>query len=49
MTMTAFGAAGYYLHGMEARQEELIQKKKEQIIKNRERVLAAKEGSSDEE
>ncbi len=38
MAMTAFGGLGYYLHGVEARQVELIQAKKEQILANRERV-----------
>ncbi|KDN39239.1 hypothetical protein K437DRAFT_259127 [Tilletiaria anomala UBC 951] len=38
MLMTVFGAAGYYLHGVEGRQAELIQQKKEQILKNRQRM-----------
>lgn len=37
MAMTAFGALGYYFHGLEGRQNELIAHKKEQILQNRER------------
>ncbi|KAN0066449.1 hypothetical protein ACQY0O_000543 [Thecaphora frezii] len=40
MVMTAFGALGYYLHGLEGRQLALIAEKKEQILKNRERLSA---------
>ncbi|KIS72253.1 uncharacterized protein UMAG_11831 [Mycosarcoma maydis] len=40
MLMTAFGALGYYVHGLEGRQLELIAHKKEQILKNRERLAA---------
>ncbi|PWN90184.1 hypothetical protein FA10DRAFT_251554 [Acaromyces ingoldii] len=47
MAMTAFGALGYYFHGLEGRQQELIQKKKEQILENRER-LAARASAADE-
>jgi hypothetical protein len=45
--MTAFGALGYYVHGLEGRQLELIANKKEQILKNRERIAAA--SSKDDE
>lgn len=40
MLMTAFGGLGYYIHGLEGRQLELIAHKKEQILKNRERLAA---------
>ena len=46
MLMGAFGALGYYVHGLEGRQLELIAHKKEQILKNRERLAAQ---SHDEE
>lgn len=48
MLMGAFGALGYYVHGLEGRQLELIAHKKEQILKNRER-LAGASSSHDEE
>lgn len=41
MMMGAFGALGYYVHGLEGRQIELIKKKKEEIIANRERLAAS--------
>lgn len=45
--MTAFGALGYYLHGLEGRQNQLIMQKKEQIQQNRDRLAALQqEGSS---
>jgi hypothetical protein len=47
--MGAFGGLGYYLHGLEGRQNELIAHKKEQILKNRERLQAHKEGSGEDE
>lgn len=46
MAMGAFGALGYYFHGLEGRQNELIAKKKEQILNNRERLAAGKEQES---
>ena len=53
MAMTAFGGVGYYLHGVEIRQNELIQKKKEEIIATRERLQAVvdanKSGNGGEE
>lgn len=47
MLMSAFGALGYYVHGLEGRQLELIAHKKEQILKNRERIAGAQ--SNDDE
>lgn len=41
--MTIGGFAGYYFHGLQERQEELIQKKKEEILRNRERIAAKNE------
>ncbi|PWN20005.1 hypothetical protein BCV69DRAFT_241326, partial [Microstroma glucosiphilum] len=38
MLMAAFGGVGYWAHGLEARQGALIQAKKEQILRNRERL-----------
>lgn len=51
MLMTAFGGLGYYIHGLEGRQLELIAHKKEQILKNRERLAggASKASNDDEE
>ncbi|TKY90895.1 hypothetical protein EX895_000893 [Sporisorium graminicola] len=49
MLMSAFGALGYYVHGLEGRQLELIAHKKEQILKNRERLANASSSSHDEE
>ena len=43
---TAFGAVGYYLHGLEGRQNELIAQKKEQIMQNRERSAALQNGGN---
>ncbi|CAO1618152.1 unnamed protein product [Parajaminaea phylloscopi] len=36
--MTIFGGIGYWAHGLQERQEKLIEQKKEQILRNRERV-----------
>lgn len=41
--MGAFGSLGYWLHGVEHRQNELIALKKEQILRNRERLTARNE------
>ena len=49
MIMTAFGGLGYYLHGIEGRQNELIAKKKEQILQNRERLSQGSSKGDDEE
>ena len=49
MIMTAFGGPGYYLHGIEGRQNELIAKKKEQILQNRERLSQGSSKGDDEE
>ncbi|UZJ51269.1 hypothetical protein CBS101457_000589 [Exobasidium rhododendri] len=49
MAMGAFGALGYYFHGLTGRQNELIAKKKEQILSNRERLEAARNSKSGEE
>ncbi|KAK0554188.1 hypothetical protein OC846_002199 [Tilletia horrida] len=38
LLMGLFGAAGYWLHGIEGRQLELIERKKEEIKANRERL-----------
>lgn len=43
--MGAFGAFGYWAHGLEGRQNELIRLKKEQILKNRERIASPNEGN----
>lgn len=43
LAMGAFGTLGYWLHGVEHRQNELIALKKEQILKNRERLAARSE------
>lgn len=47
--MTAFGAVGYYFHGLEGRQNQAIQAKKEQILKNREALAALRQADGDEE
>lgn len=47
--MTAFGAVGYYFHGLEGRQNQAIQAKKEQILKNREALAALHQTDGDEE
>ena len=47
--MTAFGAVGYYFHGLEGRQNQAIQAKKEQILKNREALAALHQSEGDEE
>ncbi|EST06598.1 Exonuclease, RNase T/DNA polymerase III [Kalmanozyma brasiliensis GHG001] len=49
MLMSAFGALGYYVHGLEGRQLELIAHKKEQILKNRERLAGGSSPSHDDE
>ncbi|EPQ31863.1 uncharacterized protein PFL1_00062 [Pseudozyma flocculosa PF-1] len=49
MVMTAFGGLGYYFHGLEGRQEELIAKKKEQILQNRQRISDAAAAASSQE
>ncbi|KAJ1027864.1 hypothetical protein NDA13_003317 [Ustilago tritici] len=49
MLMTAFGGLGYYIHGLEGRQLELIAHKKEQILKNRERLAAGSQSHNNEE
>lgn len=49
MLMTAFGGLGYYIHGLEGRQLELIAHKKEQILKNRERLAGGSSQSNDDE
>lgn len=41
MMMAAFGAVGYYMSGLEERQVALIAAKKEQILRNRERLSGA--------
>lgn len=41
--MTLFGGIGYWSHGLLERQEKLIEEKKEQIIRNRERLAQIKE------
>ncbi|KAG0006082.1 hypothetical protein BGZ79_009364 [Entomortierella chlamydospora] len=42
----AFGAVGYFVHGVEQRQNELMKERKEILIANRERRLAAQETSA---
>jgi hypothetical protein len=49
MAMGAFGAIGYWLHGVQGRQNELIAHKKAQIISNRERLLAQREEKGGDE
>jgi hypothetical protein len=43
IAMGAFGALGYWLHGVQIRQNELIANKKEQILSNRERLASQQE------
>lgn len=47
--MTAFGAVGYYFHGLEGRQNLAIQAKKEQILKNREAMAALQQKDGEDE
>ncbi len=49
MLMGAFGGLGYYIHGLEGRQLELIAHKKEQILKNRERVAGGSSSNGNDE
>ncbi|KAF9357808.1 hypothetical protein BGX26_003027 [Mortierella sp. AD094] len=42
----AFGAFGYFIHGVEQRQNELLKERKEVLLANRERRLAAQETSA---
>jgi hypothetical protein len=49
MAMVAFGGLGYYFHGLEGRQNELIAKKKEQILNNRERLSTGKGGKDNDD
>ncbi|KAF9209888.1 hypothetical protein BGZ49_010418 [Haplosporangium sp. Z 27] len=42
----AFGAFGYYLHGVVQRQDELLKERKEVLLANRERRRAAQEASA---
>ncbi|KAF9114443.1 hypothetical protein BGX27_010830 [Mortierella sp. AM989] len=42
----AFGAVGYFVYGVEQRQNELLKERKELLLANRERRLAAQETSA---
>lgn len=46
MLMAAFGGVGYWAHGLELRQGALIQAKKEQILRNRERLGNGESGDN---
>ncbi|KAI1318179.1 hypothetical protein EDD11_007062 [Mortierella claussenii] len=39
----AFGGVGYFIHGVEQRQNELLKERKDVLMANRERRLAARD------